>query len=45
MLPEYLREEIVFSAAQKQKLVGRIMEALGTCTLRAARAAQQQAAA
>ena len=40
MLPGYLTEEIVFSAAQKQKLVGRIMEAVGTYTLRHAEQGQ-----
>ncbi|EIE24541.1 hypothetical protein COCSUDRAFT_46844 [Coccomyxa subellipsoidea C-169] len=37
VLPGYLHEEIIFAAMQKQKLVGRIMEALGTFTLREAR--------
>ena len=42
VLPGYLREEIVFTATEKQKLVGRILEALGTLTMRAARDAAQQ---
>jgi len=36
VLPDYLREEINFTPAQKQKLVGRIMEALGNFSLRQA---------
>jgi hypothetical protein len=39
VLPAYLQDEIIFSATQKQKLVGRIMEALGTFSLRQARLA------
>ena len=39
---EYLREEICFKAHERQKLVGRVMEVLGTCMQRAARAARQQ---
>ncbi|CAL8467543.1 g7081 [Coccomyxa elongata] len=41
VLPGYLHEEIIFAATQKQKLVGRIMEALGTFTIRQARGANQ----
>lgn len=40
VLPKYLREEITFSASQKQKLVGRIMEALGTFSLTQANGGQ-----
>jgi hypothetical protein len=40
VLPGYLQEEIVFSAVQKQKLVGRILEALGTLSLRQAKAGE-----
>ena len=43
VLPGYLHEEIIFAATQKQKLVGRIMEALGTFTLRQARDGKQPA--
>ncbi|BDA42822.1 hypothetical protein COCOBI_03-7150 [Coccomyxa sp. Obi] len=43
VLPGYLHEEIIFAATQKQKLVGRIMEALGTFTIRQARGANQLA--
>lgn len=39
---DYLREEICFQAHERQKLVGRVMEVLGTCMQRAARAARQQ---
>ena len=40
VLPDYLKEEITFTAMHKQKLVGRIMEALGTLSIRQARGGQ-----
>ena len=40
VVPDYLKEEITFVATHKQKLVGRIMEALGTLSIRQARAGQ-----